>query len=489
VTSVPAYLGSTFYAAGARAGKRISRSIVALFTWVESCVQASFVGKVAGGAVDLGSRLAEGSLFMRLFWPYARLAVVPFGDTLSIETTLGLLMALACVAPTEILIAGSAGVFILFLWDRARAVREGRSETLWALPALGTSASVAVSLVFVVGAAVSSVDPRKSLFNMLIWFFYFLVFFIGADSSYRGRAENVVWPFLTGAAFSGLVSVYQKATGWRPTKNWVDVAFAGELDRMVGTFTNPVFFAEMMGLALPLTIALLLKKDNWRDRVFLLLLAGAQGIGLILSSSRGAWLGFAISFAVLAVFYDWRMLPLGALAGGLGLALAPDILQRRLLSSFSLTDSSNSYRVFIWRGSLAMLRDHLFRGIGLGAEAYSKVYPEYMIIQTPAPHAHSTFLQYLIEVGLFGFLAMAHLFVVWLHDGLRAIFSTQGRKGHRWREIAILAACIAAVAGNLLEGIIDYTWYSPKVTVVFWAIVGMASGTAASLAARRCGKV
>jgi putative inorganic carbon (HCO3(-)) transporter len=174
------------------------------------------------------------------------------------------------------------------------------------------------------------------------------------------------------------------------------------------------------------------------------------------------------------------MLPLGLAAGALGLAVAPPVLLKRLISSFSLTDSSNAYRVFIWRGSFAMLRDNLLRGIGLGAESFSKVYPEYMIIQTPAPHAHSTFLEFLIEVGLLGFLAMASVFIIWLYDAFKVISARKGKGSARWTEVAVLSATVAAVGGHMLQGIIDYTWYSPKVTAVFWAIVGIGAGVAAA---------
>jgi len=173
------------------------------------------------------------------------------------------------------------------------------------------------------------------------------------------------------------------------------------------------------------------------------------------------------------------MLPLGLCAGAAGLFLAPDIILKRLLSSFSLADSSNAYRVSIWRGSLAMLKDFLFRGVGLGHEAFKKVYPEYQIVQTPTSHAHSTFLQFLIEVGLFGFLAMAVFFVIWLCDGFRKIISTKGPGRSRWSEIGLLAAGIAAVGGHVIEGIIDYTWFSPKITMAFWAVVGISAGMAA----------
>ncbi|MGE5580875.1 MAG: O-antigen ligase family protein [Bacillota bacterium] len=472
-----AYRRSLTFAGGEKAGSLVSTAAVRLVAVLDRWLEASLVGRMYAALARIGNAYAEGSLFMNWLWPYAKLAIVPWGEKVGVETALGVLLALACVAPTEILMVVALGVFVLFVWDRARKVRRGEETRLWALPGFGMVTAVAAVLLFTIGATVSSVVPSKSLFNMLIWFFYFLVFFMAADASARGRGVHVAWPFMTGAALSGLVSIYQRLTGWRPPKNWVDVAFEGELTRYVGTFTNPVFFAEMMGLALPIAMALILINKDWRDRLALLGFAGLQGIGLLLSGSRGAWLGFAISFCILAVFYDWRMLPLGLLAGGVGLALAPDVLLKRLLSSFSLTDSSNSYRVFIWRGSIAMLKDHLIRGVGLGAEAYARVYPEYMIVQTPAPHAHSTFIQYLIEVGLFGFLSMAYLFAIWLYDGFRAIFAEKERAG-RWAKIGLLAACIASVGGHLLEGVIDYTWYSPKITVAFWAVVGIASGIA-----------
>jgi O-antigen ligase len=120
------------------------------------------------------------------------------------------------------------------------------------------------------------------------------------------------------------------------------------------------------------------------------------------------------------------------------------------------------------------------RGIGLGAESFSKVYPEYMIIQTPAPHAHSTYLEMLIEIGLFGFLAMAWLLLVWTFDVLRAVFGQKGAGGARWAEIGILSGVVGAISGHLLQGMIEYTWYSPRVTIAFWALMGIGAGIAAS---------
>jgi putative inorganic carbon (HCO3(-)) transporter len=507
LSSCAPYRASLTYRLASSLGRRLSAWTIAVFAWADRCLEASLLYRATLHAGERLGRVVSGSLLVQWFWPYVRMAVVPYGEKMTVETALGLVLALTCVAPTEIIMLAAAGVLVLMLWDRCRAVQSGggseagsavrpdaqsrktgSSETdsrppgsMWVLPQFGTLVSFGAVLIFIVGSTVSSVVPSWSVFNMAIWFLYFLVFLMAVDASFRGRSVQVIWPFLPGAALAGLIGVYQRlAGGIVMPSHWIDQAFEGDLVRVVGPFTNPIFFGEMMALALPLSLTLFFLKRDWRNRFVLLGFAGLQAIGLLLSSTRGAWLGFGISFCILAVLYDWRMLPLGAVVGALGLAVAPPILIQRLVSTFSLTDSSNAYRISIWRGSLAIIREHLFRGIGLGAEVFRKVYPEYQIIQTPAPHTHSTYLEFLIEVGLLGCIAMACLMWLWLRDAFDAVFSQKGSPGNRWAKVGILAGCIAAVAGHMIHAFIDYTWYSPRVASVFWAIMGMGAGVASA---------
>ncbi len=472
------YESSHVCALSERAGRWLSGVIVALFTWIDRAVSDSLTSRAASSVARDWRAAASQSVFVRAFWPLARMALAPYGVPLRVDAALGLSLAVACVAPTEIVLLLGAAVLALFLWDRTKRADEDRA--LWAFPGAGTVMAVSAVFLFLVGSTVSSVDPGKSLYNLVIWCFYLLFFFMAADASLRGRVENVVWPFLTGATFAGLVGIYQKLSGWRPARSWLDKTFEDDIVRMVGTFSNPTFFAEMLGLALPLTVALLLRNKDWRDRLVLICFAGVQGLAMVLTYSRGAWLGLIVSFCLVAVLYERRLLLLGLVLAVVLFAIAPAVLLERLGSSFSLADSSNSYRLFIWRGSIAMIKANLIRGVGLGAESFSKVYPEYMIIQTPAPHAHSTYMEMLIETGLFGFLALAWFFLTWTFDALKAVSSREGPGRSRWVQIGVLAGVIGAIGGHLLQGIIEYTWYSPKVTIVFWALVGIGAGLAAT---------
>lgn len=490
---------SAVFGMALRVSAQVSCALTALFAYLDRALWASVTGKVLSRAWFLGEAWGSGSFIVRkvwapLGWPLVRLVVAPWGERLEPETLLGLALAAACAFPTELTFMSLAAALCVTLWVRVKEARYGGASLkmgragigalgapdprprLWVFPEFGTTAAFALVFIFLLGATLASALPRASVVNFVIWCFYGLAFFMAADAAARGKAELVIWPFLSGATFSALVAVYQKVSGWVPPRSWLDKRFEEDIVRYVGTFTNPTFFAEMLGLALPLTVALLLRKRDWRDRSVLLAFAGIQGIGMLLSYSRGAWLGLIVSLAVLAVLCEKRMLIVGLIVGALLLSVAPPVLVDRLLSSFSLEDSSNSYRIFIWRGSVAMLRKYLFRGVGLGAEPFVHVYPEFMIVQTPAPHAHSLYLQMLIEIGLFGFLAMAWFFMVWGWDVLGVLFREQGGWAKRWQEIGALAGAFAAVAGHMLQGVIEHTWYNPRVTLAFWAVMGIASG-------------
>ena len=74
---------------------------------------------------------------------------------------------------------------------------------------------------------------------------------------------------------------------------------------------------------------------------------------------------------------------------------------RRFLSITNLFDSSISYRIYTWRGTLNMIGDHWFQGIGYGNDAFATVYPNYAYAgMESAQHSHSLFLQIIATMGV-----------------------------------------------------------------------------------------
>lgn len=483
---------------------RILEAVTRLSIWVKRAYDYSWVGRTLSAVyhhcVNLVSHSVSGKILGFLFKVGFLPALEDSDDSLTAhsmlkpEIFLGVSLGLAAIFPIELVFIALILCIVYAFLDRVQGVDTFQYKAgILDIPEPGILVLAAVFFLILVGATVSSVVPQASLYNLVLWGIYLLVFFLCYDVGFKKKEEYVILPFLAFAALSSMVGIYQQVSGWQPPRSWLDARFEDEIVRIVGTFSNPTFFAEMLGLALPVTIALFLKKRAFLQRLLLLAYCGLEAAALLFTYSRGAWLGFIASFCILAVLYERKLLIVGLVLGIILLMLLPHVILERLLSSFTLNDSSNSYRLFIWRGSLAMLKDTLFRGVGLGAESFVQVYPEYMIIQTPAPHAHSTYLEMLIELGLLGFLVLAAFLLFWAYIVFKSIISEKvGRGGtimsglnERWKQIGVMAGLFSAIGGHMVQALVEYTWYSSRITVIYWAFAGLSLGIACRRKAQR----
>jgi O-antigen ligase len=189
---------------------------------------------------------------------------------------------------------------------------------------------------------------------------------------------------------------------------------------------------------------------------------------MLLTSSRGAWLGLLLAAALFIVMLDARFILLGIVGIVALYFMLPDWIIARFASIGDMSDSSTSYRVFIWLGTLAMLKDYWFSGIGPGADAFNLVYPAYSFNTIKAPHAHNLYLQLMCDAGVIGLV----LFLLVIFSFYRTVFSAFSRERDR-KSKYYLAAAASAVAGFLLQGITDYSFYNNRVLLFFWVVVAL----------------
>ena len=123
---------------------------------------------------------------------------------------------------------------------------------------------------------------------------------------------------------------------------------------------------------------------------------------LLLTYSRGCYLGILFAVALFLVLLDRRFILLGIVGLALLPVVMPASIMERFLSIGDLTDTSSSYRLLIYLGTLGMLKDYWFSGIGPGMEAFNQVYPAYAYHAVSAPHSHNLFLQLTSDTGIFG---------------------------------------------------------------------------------------
>ncbi len=280
---------------------------------------------------------------------------------------------------------------------------------------------------------------QHSLKELIKWAEVLALYVMVANEIDERWTRALVFVVLGTGALVALQGIYQFMFQVGPE----EFVLFGRFMRAYGTFEQPNPYAGYLGLTLPLAAGLLaagLVPIGRRVRGWWLVWAAACGglmlLALIMSWSRGAWLGAAAGVAVLVVAVvarSGRAAVLGAvlvallvyvlLAGGLAL-VPPSMVQR--FSDFlpyvgvsdvrgvEVTDANFAVleRMAHWQSALAMWTDNPWLGVGIGN--YEPAYARYALpMWTYAlGHAHNYYLNIGAEAGVLGFAAYLFLWGV-----------------------------------------------------------------------------
>ena len=257
---------------------------------------------------------------------------------------------------------------------------------------------------------------------------------------------------------------------------WVDSdMFSSIRFRVPATLDNPNMLGQYLLLVIPLGGAKLLTVRDWGKRVFYLCCCGVMCLCMILTFSRGAWLGLLFAGAVFFLLLNPRLILLAPFALAALYFLLPESVISRFTSIGNLSDNSTSYRVYIWMGVLAMLKDYWLCGIGPGTDAFNAVYPAYSYNAIIAPHSHNLFLQIVCDAGICALV----VFLLVLFVYFRTLCVALSRE-NAWENRVLQAAFLAGTSGFLVQAMTDYSFYNYRVMFLFWACLALGA-----LAARR----
>ncbi len=300
----------------------------------------------------------------------------------------------------------------------------------------------------------------------------FILFSVALSNAVTGRRQLDVLVDLmivAGAAVS-LLGILQYLFRWGyQSAAWVDDdMFSSIRFRVSSTLQNPNMLGQYLILAIPLGGAGLLSAKSWTKRLFYMCCCGLMCLCMILTFSRGAWLGLLFAGAAFAVLIDPRFLFLAPAALAVMFLVLPDTIVERFTSIGNLTDNSTSYRVYIWIGTLAMLKDYWLCGIGPGDAAFNMVYPAYSYSSVSAPHSHNLFLQIVCDAGIVALAVFVLVLFVWFRQMCAAL----GRE-RDWKSRLLQIAFTSGVFGFLVQAMTDYSFYNYRVMFLFWAYLAL----------------
>jgi O-antigen ligase len=231
-----------------------------------------------------------------------------------------------------------------------------------------------------------------------------------------------------------------------------------ELSRITGPMGGPNTIGGVMGLLIPFLLAFtfygfpLRKSYRWFHNLFnflltfsSLLLALAFFVVLVLSFSRGAFLGLLAGIIVLWMLPRHWMINLHFLILLLMFYLVPDVKSEAQRFYEGVVDED---RFIIFQNSGELARLVPFSGVGLGAfvVAYQAYFNE------PFIHAHNLYLNVLVELGIPGVVLTVLLSWQFLSLGI-----SLARKTSDPFNFAFKAGMLALLSSLLARCLIDFT--------------------------------
>ncbi len=331
--------------------------------------------------------------------------------------------------------------------------------------------------VYLVGTFFS-VDLKSSLQPGLLTIGLLLYAYVLYNAvTRRSQLDMLINLVLAAAIVISLFGILQYVFRWGyQSKAWVDNDMFSTISyRSYSTLDNPNMLGQYMTLVIPLGGAKLLSAKDLKQRIGWLCACGVMCLCMILTMSRGAWLGLLFAGALFVLFLKPRLILLAPFALIALYFVMPESIVERFTSIGNLKDASTSYRVYIWMGTLAMLKDYWLCGIGPGDGAFNMVYPAYSLNAIQAPHSHNLFLQIVCDAGIAALLVFVILLFVFYRMMCSAL-SQEKNQDSRMLQIAITCG----VTGFLVQAMTDYSFYNYRLMFFFWCYLAMGA-----LAARR----
>ena len=244
------------------------------------------------------------------------------------------------------------------------------------------------------------------------------------------------------------------------------------MNRFKYPLAHPNSAGLILAMSIPLALTIILNQKGWLRGLTLVSLA-AQFAGLILTYSRGAWLGCVVSLVVIGSLESGlrkAVLALGLLGLVTFLTVAP--LRGRLLTLLSPTeDIAIEGRLQFMADALAVGLENPVLGVGYGRDRLREGFKKGIAGSTQIefiPHSHNLYTELLAETGLVGLSAF-----MWM---VLSNFSRLVRRGRSEfsAPMRIRYFCLGASLFAFLVGVLgDAPFYNHDTRIFFFTLLAL----------------
>ena len=237
--------------------------------------------------------------------------------------------------------------------------------------------------------------------------------------------------------------------------------------RATSTSVDPNIFGGLLMIGILLLLGRLLAQPSRKRWLAGGVALAIMGWALLLSYSRGAWVGLAAGVVLWALIRYRKALPVVALAAVIAVfALSGTDFGKHLVSGFLVEDKASAMRLGEYKDAVNFIGEYPFFGVGFGTtpNGSSAITPEADIYVGVS----NIYLLMALEVGLVGLAGFA------LVLGTLAVWSwwryrEADEEGRAW-----LATGSAVLFAAGVAGIADHYFFRfPHMIALFWALVAI----------------
>ena len=330
---------------------------------------------------------------------------------------------------------------------------------------------ILILIILSILATVFSMHKYTSIWSTILLFNYIIIYYLIIHTvRTRSQFRQLLYIIIGVGVFLSIFGFF-KLIGVNPFPWWEYTDIRQSNLRLASTYGNADHLAGYMEMAIPLILGLLLTGYRNVKIIFIICLAFFMFLAIVLSFSRGGWLGLGtgLGFMTIALLTDSRRdikLTLATLIGGtlillfIALSSTPVVERLRTLELKGEIPNLKS-RVSRWRGTVEMIRDYPLLGTGPGT--FAIVFTQY---QPPGYanrsfYAHNDYLHFISEIGL-----SLTVVIVWMIIALyRRGFKKLKNPSRLVRGITI--GGMAGITAILVHSIGDFNLNIPTNAILF----------------------
>ncbi|MCB9479529.1 MAG: O-antigen ligase family protein [Deltaproteobacteria bacterium] len=318
-----------------------------------------------------------------------------------------------------------------------------------------------------------SLDPALSMQKVgRIWIHLAWFALISAATSWV-VIRRAMTALMISSAFIGVYGIAQHLFGpavprflvpdvrlWQPT---------GGYYHAVGLFDHHLTYGNTLLICIAAGVGFFFTQHG-RKRVGVGVALLLTFSGMIFSYARSVWMAFAALVAAFGYLKGRRVLAVLAgvslTLGLLAMTVSPT-LRERMGSAFKV--GKNIERIYLWKTSVDMARDHPITGIGPGV--YRTVVDEYRegynVHWTTKSHAHNSFLMAAAESGWPAMALFIGIFAAAIYPLVRYMASSDGASAG----YSMAAAGLAGIVAFATAGLFQHNFGDSEVAMTFWFFV------------------